>query len=118
MQRIAFLLQIKPGNEAAYDEAHRHVWPELVREMESFGITEYSIFRRGLQLFLTMRVANFDDVMRKLAASDINLRWQQSMAPLFDPVPGLQPSETFALMHEVFYMPGTLNPRTTGDSPP
>jgi L-rhamnose mutarotase len=60
VQRIAFVLQIKLGKIEEYEEAHRHVWPELIGEMESFGITEYSIFRRGLQLFLYMRVADFE----------------------------------------------------------
>ena len=106
MQRIAFQLRIKADKIEEYDEAHRHVWPELLEELERFGITDYSIFRRGQQLFLYMHVPDFDLVTEHLAASDINRRWQQKMAPLFEPVPDLQPQEIFAMMHEVFFMPG------------
>lgn len=106
MQRIAFQLRIRADKINEYDEAHRHVWPELLKELERFGVTDYSIFRRGQQLFLYMHVPDFDQVTKRLAASDINLRWQQKMAPLFEPVPDLQPHEELATMREVFFMPG------------
>ncbi len=106
MQRIGFQLRIKAGMEAEYDRAHEAVWPELLREMEGFGVREYSIFRRGQELFLYLRVADFDRLLEQLAASEVNLKWQAEMAPLFEPVPGLQAGETFAMMREVFYMPG------------
>jgi L-rhamnose mutarotase len=109
LQRVAFLLQIKPGMIEEYEEAHRHVWPEMIRELKSAGVTEYSIFRRDLQLFLTMRVADFEETQRMLAGSEVNLRWQRTMAPLFDPVPGKKDSETLAMMQEVFYMHGTAD---------
>ncbi len=106
MQRRAFQLRIREGRIAEYDEAHRHVWPELIAELESFGVTDYSIFRRGQELFLYLRVPDFDDLLRRLAASDVNHRWQEQMAPIFEPVPSLKPGETLATMEEVFFMPG------------
>jgi L-rhamnose mutarotase len=57
-------LVIKLGKIEEYEEAHRHVWPELVGELESFRITESSIFRRGLQLFLYMRIADFEQTKK------------------------------------------------------
>jgi L-rhamnose mutarotase len=106
VQRIAFQLQIKVGMAEEYDEIHRHVWPELLAEMESFGITDYSIFRRGQQLFLYMRVPNYEQVAKQLAASEVNQRWQQKMASLFEPVLDLQSGGHKAMMDEVFFMQG------------
>jgi L-rhamnose mutarotase len=106
MQRIAFQLRIKPGLETAYDEAHRHVWPELIMELQTCGVRDYSIFRRGCELFLYMLVPDFQALLTHLAASDVDRRWQQAMAPLFDPVPSLRRGEIFAMMEEVFYMKG------------
>jgi L-rhamnose mutarotase len=37
VQRIAFQLRIKAGKIEEYDEAHRHVWPELLTELESLA---------------------------------------------------------------------------------
>lgn len=106
MQRIAFQLRIKAGKIDEYEEAHRHVWPEMLQELERFAISDFSIFRRGQQLFLYMHVPDFDLATKLLAASAINQRWQQKMAPLFEPVPDLKVDEPFAMMCEVFFMPG------------
>ena len=105
MQRIAFVLRVKADRMNEYDEAHRNVWPELVRELESFGVTEYSIFRGGQQLFLCLRVPDFEQLKRQLAASEVNQRWQRHMAPFLETGSG-GGSDSFALLEEVFYMPG------------
>ncbi len=107
MQRIAFQLRIKAGKEAEYDETHRQVWPELLAELESFGVTDYSIFRRGQELFLYLRVPDLATYLRQLSESEVNLEWQAKMAPIFEPVPSLQPGEALAFMEEVFFLPGS-----------
>ncbi len=106
MQRIAFQLRIREGLTAEYDRRHRAVWPELLEELQAFGVREYSIFRRGQELFLSLRVPDFAELLRRLEASEVNGRWQAFMAPMFEPVPSLRPGETFAVMEEVFYMSG------------
>jgi L-rhamnose mutarotase len=104
MPRSAFRLRIKPDSMAAYDEAHRHVWPELLATLKQVGISDYSVFRRGQDLFLVMRVEDFDAAWDELAKDPVNLRWQAEMSKLFEPVLGLQPGERFAMMQEVFYL--------------
>lgn len=106
MQRFAFQLRVRADKLADYDELHRHVWPELIQEMENFGVTDYSIFRRGQDLFLTLRVDDFDELVRRLEASEVNRLWQTMMLPFWEPVPGKRDDEPFAMMKEVFYMPG------------
>jgi L-rhamnose mutarotase len=106
MERVAFQLRIRKGMIEAYEEAHRNVWPEMLAELRRFGIAEYSIFRRDQQLFLYMQVPDFQHVLVSMAASEVNLRWQQAMAPLFEPVPGQRSDEAFAMMTEVFHMVG------------
>jgi L-rhamnose mutarotase len=104
MPRVAFRLRIKAGKTKEYDEAHRRVWPELLAKLKEVSISNYSIFRRDQDLFLTMQVADFDAAWRALDKDSTNLKWQQEMAPLFEPVPGLQTGERFAMMKEVFYL--------------
>jgi L-rhamnose mutarotase len=60
MRRVAFQLRLKRGAGAAYDEAHKAVWPEMLELLERAGISEYSIFRRDELLVLTMRVEDFE----------------------------------------------------------
>jgi len=97
-------LRIKAGKEAEYDAAHRNVWPALLSKLKEVGISEYSIFRRNQDLFLVMRVDDFDVAWRTLDEDPTNLKWQQEMAKLFEALPGLTPGEKFAMMKEVFYM--------------
>ena len=106
MQRIAFQLRIRAGKEAEYDETHRHVWPELLAELESFEVTDYSIFRRGQELFLYLRVPDISILTEQLNNSEVNRRWQEKMAPVFEPVPSLRSGEALAFMDEVFFLPG------------
>ena len=80
------------------------MWPELLAKLKEVGISDYSIFRRGQDLVLAMRVADFEGAWKRLDEDAVNLRWQKEMASYFEPVPDLQPGERFAMMKEVFYM--------------
>jgi L-rhamnose mutarotase len=51
-----------------------------------------------------MQVVDFDAAWGALDRDPTNLKWQQEMSLLFEPVPGLEPGETFAMMQEVFYL--------------
>jgi L-rhamnose mutarotase len=104
MAKVAFRLRIKPDAIEAYERDHKNVWPELLAKLKAVGVSDYSIFRRGQDLFLVMRVANFEAAMEELDKDPVNLRWQREMAKYFEPVQDLQPGERLALMKEVFYM--------------
>lgn len=102
MSRVAFRLRIKAGKELAYDEAHKNVWPALLAKLKAVGISDYSIFRRDQDLVLVMQVDDFDAAWQALDQDPTNLKWQDQMALLFEPVPGIRPGERFAMMKEVF----------------
>ena len=104
MPRCAFRLRINSTSIEAYERDHQNVWPELLAKLKAVGISDYSIFRRGQDLFLVMRVADFEAAWCALENDPVNLRWQQKMAEYFEPVPDLQAGERLAAMKEVFYM--------------
>ncbi|MGB9431871.1 MAG: L-rhamnose mutarotase [Candidatus Acidiferrum sp.] len=104
MTRAAFRLRLKAGAIEGYERDHRKVWPELLAKLKEVGISDYSIFRRGQDLFLVMRVMDFEAAWQALEKDPVNLRWQEEMAKYFEPVPDLQPGERMAVMKEVFYM--------------
>lgn len=49
--REAWVMRLKPGNEAIYKEKHDNIWPEMLEVMKASGIRNYSIYRHGLTLF-------------------------------------------------------------------
>jgi L-rhamnose mutarotase len=104
MPRVAFQLRLRPGTVEEYEKAHQQVWPELLAKLKEVGISHYSIFRRGLDLFLAMNLTDFDLAWEMLDNDPTNLRWQKEMGRFFEPITDLEPGERFAMMKEVFYM--------------
>ncbi len=104
MPRYAFQLRIKPDAVEEYEREHQRVWPEMLAKLKEVGISEYSIFRRGQELFLCLRVDDFEQAWDKLDRDPVNHKWQELMATLFEPVPGKLAGERFAMMKEVFYL--------------
>ena len=104
MPRYAFRLRIKPGAIEAYEKEHARVWPELLAKLKEVGISDYSIFRRDHDLFLCMRVEDFDKAWDDLDKDPVNQKWQEFMRPLFDTVEGKGSGERFAMMKEVFHL--------------
>ena len=44
MEKIAFVMQLKPGFEQEYKKRHDELWPELASALTEAGISDYSIF--------------------------------------------------------------------------
>jgi len=104
MPRYAFKLRIRADKVDEYERAHRSVWPELLDKLKSVGISDYSIFRRGQDLVLCLRVDDFERAWAELDRDPVNQHWQRTMAPLFEPVPDKNSGERFAMLKEVFYL--------------
>jgi L-rhamnose mutarotase len=76
MARIAFRLRVRAERIADYEEAHRKVWPELLQLLKDVGITQYSIFRSGTDLFFYMHVDDFERAWSQIDANPVNRRWR------------------------------------------
>jgi L-rhamnose mutarotase len=68
------------------------------------GISDYSVFRRGQDLTLVLKVDEFEKAWDELDRDPVNQRWQEFMGRLFEPVPDQKPGERFAMMKELFYL--------------
>lgn len=49
--RTGFKMRLLPGCEAVYKEEHDQLWPEMKTLLAEMGITNYTIYRDGLDLF-------------------------------------------------------------------
>ena len=102
--RIGFTLNLNPDKIAEYEASHRAVWPEMLALLTVCGVSRYSIFRRGTQLFLTFTCEDFERAWSEIEKSPVNARWQEAMAPYFAPMDERKPGERFPLWEEVFYL--------------
>jgi L-rhamnose mutarotase len=104
MQRIAFLIKLKPGADPVeYKRRHDEIWPEMLAALRSAGLHNYSIFRDGSTLFAYVEVNDLEHMKRALADDPTNARWQGYMADMIDH--DLDPETGFLrLLPEMFHM--------------
>jgi L-rhamnose mutarotase len=81
MARVAFVLQLKPGTEAEYLQKHDDIWPEMVETLHSFGIRNYSIYRRDLTLFAYLECDD-PSILAGQRDNPVVQRWWKMMRPL------------------------------------
>ena len=84
MQRVAFVMQVKPGQEEEYVRRHREVWPEVEADLKRAGVRRMSIFMSGRQLFLYMEVEEYAAACEVLESSPESVRWEEYMAPIME----------------------------------
>lgn len=103
MKRTAFKMKLKPGAAAEYKQRHDHIWPELVAELRSAGISDYSIFldEETLTLFAVQKLAD-GNTAGHLPQSPIVRQWWDSMAPLMEVEPDNAP--VCLQLKEVFHL--------------
>jgi L-rhamnose mutarotase len=111
MDRVSFVMRVKPGQQEEYIRRHQNVWPDVLAEHRRAGIRKMAIYMKGDDLFLYMEVDDYPKAVRILSQSPASLRWEEYMAPImedsggqdYDPTNAYPPS-----LPEVFYWePGT-----------
>jgi L-rhamnose mutarotase len=105
MQRICFVLQVKPERLQEYKERHRAVWPEMKKALQETGWNNYSLFLRPDGLLVGyLETENFESARSGMASREINERWQREMAGFFLQPQGLLPDQAMAPLEEVFHV--------------
>ena len=78
MQRIGFLLKVKPEMIDEYKRRHEQVWPEMLAALRDTGWHNYSIFMcEDGTLFGYLETPNFDTARTGMAKLEVNQRWQE-----------------------------------------
>ena len=104
MARIAFKMQLLPGQEAEYKKRHDEIWPELSVLLKHSGVSEYSIFlddeTNGLFGFLKVED---QEQLDSLPAQIIMQKWWAYMSDIMET--NLDSSPVSIPLKEVFYLP-------------
>jgi len=80
--KVGIHTRLKPGAVERYEQYHREVWPDVLAAIRRSGITEYLIFRDGLDLFHYIECEDYDRAIGELADDPVNIKWQAEMAPM------------------------------------
>jgi len=78
--RLALHSRLIPGTEEAYELEHARVWPELITAMHAAGISDWSIWRSGRDLFHLVVADDFEAAVAYLRNDPTDQRWQQHMS--------------------------------------
>jgi L-rhamnose mutarotase len=105
MERVCFLLKVKPERLAEYKERHKAVWPDMLQALRETGWHNYSLFLREDGLLVGyFETPDLQAALAGMAKREVNLRWQRDMAPFFVNLEGRRPDEGFLHLEEVFHL--------------
>jgi L-rhamnose mutarotase len=122
-QRVCFQLQVKPGLIEEYTRRHAAVWPEMLAALKNSGWHNYSLFLRPDGLLIGyFETDSLPEAQARMAATEVNARWQAEMAGFFEDLDGA-PDEGFLQLTEVFNLedqlaasaPGLTHSKSKGD---
>jgi L-rhamnose mutarotase len=105
MERVCFLLRVRPDRLDEYRARHRAVWPEMLDALRETGWGNYSLFLHGDGLLVGyLETEDFDAAVRAMEATDVNARWQAEMAEFFELPSGERPDTGLKRLDEVFHL--------------
>ena len=105
MQRVCFVLQVKPQRLAEYKERHRRVWPEMMTALRESGWGNYSLFLREDGLLVGyLEAEDFERARAAMAKREVNQRWQREMGDFFVQPEGVLPDRAMQPLEEVFHL--------------
>jgi L-rhamnose mutarotase len=85
MQHVGFLIRVRAEKLDEYKKHHNPIWPELLEELKTAGMRNYSLWLHpsGLE-FGYLECDDWDAVCEYLARSEVHTRWQEFMRDYLD----------------------------------
>jgi L-rhamnose mutarotase len=103
-ERIAFRMNLFPGQAAEYEKRHDEIFPELVTALKDAGVSDYTIWLDPEDNHLFGILTRTDDhTMAKLPDTEIMKRWWAHMRDVMETLPDNVPVQV--PLKRVFYLP-------------
>lgn len=105
MERVCFLLRVKPERLDEYRARHRAVWEPMLAALRDSGWRNYSLFLRPDGLLVGyVECDDFAAAQRAMEQTEVNARWQADMAPFFELPAGGRPDTEGERLEEIFHL--------------
>jgi len=82
--RIALHTRVRGDRIEEYERAHTAVPAGLTDAIRAAGVTDWTIWRSGTDLFHVIDCADYRAMLASLAADPVNTAWQARMAELLE----------------------------------
>ncbi|HEY1803539.1 MAG TPA: L-rhamnose mutarotase [Terracidiphilus sp.] len=105
MQRVCFLLRVRPEKVGEYKLRHAEVWPEMLEALRQAGWQNYSLFLREDGVLVGyLEASDFEQARAAMKSYAVNARWQAEIAPLFESLEHGTADDTMVPIEEVFHL--------------
>jgi L-rhamnose mutarotase len=115
MERVCFLGRVRSERLAEYRARHEQVWPDMLAALHPAGPGPHHPAQAGwgnYSLFLTedgllvgyLETPDYQAALDRMAATEVNVRWQREMAPYFTELDGQLPDQGFKRVEEIFHV--------------
>ena len=103
-ERIAFRMNLNPGQAAEYEKRHDEIFPELVHALKGAGVSDYSIWLDPEDHHLFGILTRSDNhKLKELPDTEIMKRWWAFMRDIMESDPNNAPVQV--PLKRVFYLP-------------
>jgi L-rhamnose mutarotase len=82
--RVALHTRVRADRIEEYEQAHAAVPAELAEAIRAAGVTGWTIWRSGTDLFHLIECADYAAILACLDKSPVNRTWQAQMAELLE----------------------------------
>jgi L-rhamnose mutarotase len=105
VERVCFLLRVKPERLDEYRARHRAVWEPMLAALRESGWRNYSLFLRPDGLLVGyVECVDFSAAQRAMEQTEVNARWQAEMAPFFELPEAERPDTAGERLEEIFHL--------------
>ena len=105
MERVCFLLRVRPDRLDEYKQRHRDVWPEMLDALRATGWRNYSLFLDADGVLVGyLETDDFQAALARMEATDVNARWQAEMSRYFELPGDERPDTGLRRLEEVFHL--------------
>lgn len=105
MQRVCFLLHVKPDRIPEYRAAHKEVWPEMLEALSRHGWHNYSLFLRDDGMLVGyVETPDLEKALAGMQDEEVNARWQNEMKDFFVSLESGAADTSLELLDQVFYL--------------
>ncbi|MEV4616067.1 L-rhamnose mutarotase [Kitasatospora sp. NPDC049258] len=84
--RIALHTRVRADRISEYEAAHQQVPAALTAAMRAAGVTSWTIWRSGCELFHLLECEDYARLLAELEGLPVNIAWQARMADLLEVV--------------------------------
>jgi L-rhamnose mutarotase len=82
--KVALHTRVRADRIVDYEQAHREVPGELAAAIRAAGVSSWTIWRSGTDLFHLIECDDYAAVLAALAPDPVNVAWQGRMAQLLE----------------------------------